>query len=211
MKRNIMKKIFAVLAVVLLLVGCVKENENTNGNKTVEKVDYKKAIVIYFSRAGENYNVGTVDTGNTAMMASYVKEYLNADSFEIVPKVPYPSKYNEAKDIANKELEEKARPEILYELKNLEEYDTIFLGYPIWCNDMPMIIYTFIETYDLSGKTIIPFNTHEGSGNAGTFTKLSNILKNSNVNKKGLSLTGKTARTQKGKEQTIEWLKSLGY
>lgn len=209
MKKVLIRGLFVIVFAMILLVGCEKEKTNSNG--TVEKVDYKKAIVIYFSRAGENYSVGVVDVGNTAIMAGYIKDYLGADSFEIIPKVAYPERYDEAKEIANKELDENARPEIKNAIKNLDDYDTVFLGYPIWCGDMPMIIYTFIEKYNLSGKTVIPFNTHEGSGNAGTYVTLKNKLKSANVNENGLALTGKVARTTSGKEQTIKWLESLGY
>ena len=210
MKKKIFGSILIIVGIALFVVGCDFKNSSKTNNSS-EKSEYKNAIIIYFSRAGENYNVGVVEEGNTALMASYIKDYLNIDSFEIVPKVAYPEKYEETQEIANRELKEQARPEILNTIDNLDEYDTIFLGYPIWCNNMPMIIYTFIEKYDLSGKTIIPFNTHEGSGNAGTYVTLSEKLKNSTVNKNGLSLTGKVARTKEGKEQTIEWLKSLGY
>ena len=209
MKKVLIRGLFVIVFAMILLVGCEKEKTNSNG--TVEKVDYKKAIVIYFSRAGENYSVGVVDVGNTAIMAGYIKDYLGADSFEIIPKVAYPERYDEAKEIANKELDENARPEIKNAIKNLDDYDTVFLGYPIWCGDMPMIIYTFIEKYNLSGKTVIPFNTHEGSGNAGTYVTLKNKLKSANVNENGLALTGKVARTTSGKEQTIKWLESLRY
>jgi flavodoxin len=145
------------------------------------------------------------------MMASYIKEYLNADSFEIVPVKKYSDNYNEATEEATKEQNENARPKIKNKLDNLNDYNTIFIGYPIWWGDMPQIIYSFIEEYDLSGKTIIPFNTHEGSGSSGTYNTLKNKLKGSNVNINGLALTGTISRTNEGKEKTIKWLKELGY
>ena len=76
---------------------------------------------------------------------------------------------------------------------------------------MPMIVYTFIEEYNLNNKTIVPFNTHEGSGSSGTFETLKNKLKKSNVNTNGLAITGQDARSKEGKEKTINWLKELGY
>ena len=175
-----------------------------------KKID-EKILVVYFSKTGENYNVGTVNVGNTAMMASYIKEYLNADSFEIVPVNKYSDNYKESTDEAKKEQNENARPEIKNKLDNLADYDTVFIGYPIWWGDMPMILYTFIENYDLANKKIIPFNTHEGSGNAGTYTKLKSLLDKSNVITDGLAITGSKSRTDSGKEETINWLKKLGY
>lgn len=215
-------KILLIITLIAIvgISGCSKQNqvEETkakgilDNNVSTEKSDtQEKILVVYFSKTGENYNVGTIDVGNTAMMASYIKEYLNADSFEIVPVKKYSDNYQESTDEAKKEQNENARPEIKNKLENIDQYDTIFLGYPIWWGDLPMIVYTFIESYDLSNKTIIPFNTHEGSGNAGTYSTLKNKLSSSNVKTDGLALQGKVARTDNGKEQTINWLKKLGY
>lgn len=220
-----MKKKILFIAVILITIigitGCSKKTDNkieTEANDILNNNSPKentrsdgKILVVYFSKTGENYNVGTVSVGNTALMASYIKEYLNADSFEIVPVNKYSDNYKESTDEAKKEQNENARPEIKNKLENLNEYDTIFIGYPIWWGDLPMIVYTFIENYDLSNKTIIPFNTHEGSGNAGTYNTLKNKLTESNVNTNGLALQGSVARTDEGKNQTIAWLKELGY
>lgn len=197
-----MKKLLIIVFLTFMLFGCGK-NEKTDTND--------KAIVIYFSRAGENYSVGNVDVGNTAIMASYIKDYLKCDSFEIVPEVPYSDVYDEVYVQANTEKQEQARPAIKNKIDNLKDYNTIFLGYPIWCNDLPMIMYTFMETYDLSNKTIIPFNTHEKSKSAGTYEIIQKLLPNSKVNLNGLYLTGSEARTEDGRKKTVQWLKSLGY
>jgi flavodoxin len=181
-------------------------NDILNKNNTDSKV-----LVVYFSRTGENYNVGNVEVGNTAMVASYIKEYLKADSFEIVPVDKYPEKYDECTDIAQKEKNDNARPKIQDKINNFDSYDTVFLGYPIWWGDLPMIMYTFMEEYDFNGKNVIPFNTHEGSGDAGTYQSIQTKLPNAKVNTKGLALDGKTARSDDGKQQTIDWLKGLGY
>ena len=197
-----MKKLLIIVFLTFMLFGCGK-NEKTDTND--------KAIVIYFSRAGENYSVGNVDVGNTAIMASYIKDYLKCDSFEIVPEVPYSDVYDEVYVQANTEKQEQARPAIKNKIDNLKDYNTIFLGYPIWCNDLPMIMYTFMETYDLSNKTIIPFNTHEKSKSAGTYEIIQKLLPNSKVNLNGLYLTGSEARTEDGRRKTEQWLKSLDY
>ena len=197
-----MKKLLIIVFLTFMLFGCGK-NEKRDTND--------KAIVIYFSRAGENYSVGNVDVGNTAIMASYIKDYLKCDSFEIVPEVPYSDVYDEVYVQANTEKQEQARPAIKNKIDNLKDYNTIFLGYPIWCNDLPMIMYTFMETYDLSNKTIIPFNTHEKSKSAGTYEIIQKLLPNSKVNLNGLYLTGSEARTEDGRKKTVQWLKSLGY
>ena len=218
-----MKKKTLLLIIVLCLglvcvTGCCKDNKKNSENEKKAndvlkntKKSSSKVLVVYFSKTGENYNVGKVDVGNTAMMASYIVDMLEADSFEIVPVKKYSDNYEECTEEAKKEQSENARPKIKNKLENIESYDTIFIGYPIWWGDLPMIVYTFLEEYDLSGKTIIPFNTHEGSGNAGTYNTIKNKLSNSNVNTNGLALQGSTARTNEGKDKTINWLKELGY
>ena len=184
----------------------IHANNILNKNNTDSKI-----LVVYFSRTGENYNVGNVEVGNTAMVASYIKEYLKADSFEIIPTNKYSDKYQECLDQANKEKDENARPEIQNKISNFDQYDTIFVGYPIWWGDMPMIMHTFFESYDFNGKKVIPFNTHEGSGDAGTYSTVQKDLPKANVTTDGLALDGKTARSDDGKQKTIDWLKGLGY
>ena len=152
-------------------------NDILNKNNTDSKV-----LVVYFSRTGENYNVGNVEVGNTAMVASYIKEYLKADSFEIVPVDKYPDNYDECTKLASKEKEDNARPKIADKIDNFDSYKTVFVGYPIWWGDLPMIMYTFLEEYDFDGKTVIPFNTHEGSGDAGTYTTSGKTSKSNSQN-----------------------------
>ena len=218
MKKKILLSLLVILG-LFIIKGCGNNKANPEAekkandilnNQTETKTD-SKTLIVYFSRTGENYNVGNVEVGNTAIMASYMKEYLNADSFEIVPVNKYPDSYDECLKVATKEKEEDARPAIESKLDDVSKYDTIFIGYPIWWGEIPQIVYTFMEEYDLSGKTIIPFNTHEGSGSAGTYITIKNKLAKSNVNTNGLALQGKVARTDKGKEKTINWLKELGY
>lgn len=213
-----MKKIILLLILSLIVVGLgisevtaisdaeTQANDILNKNNTDSKI-----LVVYFSRTGENYNVGNVEVGNTAMVASYIKDYLKADSFEIIPVNKYPDKYQECLDQATKEKNENARPEIQNKISNFDQYDTIFLGYPIWWGDLPMIMHTFFESYDFNGKKVIPFNTHEGSGDAGTYTTVQKDLPKANVTTDGLALDGKTARSDDGKQKTIDWLKGLGY
>ena len=117
-----------------------------------------KVLVAYFSRAGENYAVGRTEKGNTAALAEIIADETGGDLFEIKTKEAYPEKLKEVLEVARREQKENARPE-LAEKVNLADYDIIFLGYPNWCSDMPMAVYTFLETNDFEGKTIIPFST----------------------------------------------------
>ena len=190
---------------------------NLKDNKESEEEtasDSQKVLIAYFSRADENYSVGTVDVGNTEIMAGFIKEYLGdkADEFKIDPAQSYPTDYKECTEVATEEKNSNARPEFKNANSlNIDDYDTIFIGYPIWWGDVPMIINTFLEKYDFSGKTIIPFNTHEGSGNSGTYTSIKNKMKSSTVNTDGLAIRGKDAREEKSRNTVENWLKGLGY
>ena len=187
------------------------KKEETDNNESINKNPSNKTLVVYFSMAGEVYNVGNVEVGNTALVASYMSDYLNADLFEIIPSKNYTRVYKDLIKVAKEEQKKNERPQIKNKIDNFEKYDTVFIGYPIWWGDLPQILYTFLEEYNFDNKTIIPFNTHEGSGSSGTYNTIKNKLTNANVNINGLSLQGKNARTDNGKEQTINWLKKLGY
>ncbi len=130
-------------------------------------------LVIYFSRTGEQYEVGVIDKGNTAIVAEMIAEQTGADMFEVLPVDDhYPMTYDALTDVAKQEQNDKARPEYSGELPDLAKYSTIFIGSPVWWGDWPMIMYTMFEKNDFSGKTLIPFSTHEGSGLSGFDKKL---------------------------------------
>lgn len=170
-----------------------------------------RILIAYFSRAGENYGVGVVSKGNTAIIAELIAELTGGDLFEIEPITPYPSSYEETRVISMQELAENARPPIANAVGNMEEYDIVFMGYPIWCVDLPMIVYSFLESYDLSGKTVIPFNTHGGSGQAGTQNIIEAKLPDSTV-LGGLAVPGADAQNAPDEVRGLvaEWLEGLG-
>ena len=167
---------------------------------------HNNVLIAYFSRAGENWQVGIVDRGNTAVIADYISEEIDADEFEILPVVPYPEGYEETKTIATRERDNNERPEFKGEIENLDQYDTVFLGYPIWYGGMPMIMYTFLEKYDMSGKTIIPFSTHGGSGWGSSLTELKTLCPNAEF-VTGFSTAGTNARSSQDAVRT--WLSGL--
>lgn len=169
----------------------------------------KKTLVVYFSRGDENYNVGAVEIGNTELLAKRIAEVTGADEFKIVPEKTYPENYMECVDLATSEKETGARPEYVGDVNDFAQYDTVFLGYPIWWGDLPMIVYSFIEKHNFDGKTVIPFCTHEGSGNSGTYEKLQAKLPGAALKGDGFNMTGTVARTEKGLEQLDEWLNKL--
>ena len=174
----------------------------------------KDAVVIFFSRIGEQYSVGYIEKGNTAIVAEMIAEKTGADVFEIVPEEDnYPTdNYNALTDMALQEQKDNARPAIANEIENFDDYDTVFLGYPIWWNDLPMILYTFLENHDFSGKTVIPFCTHGGSRMAGTEAKIRNVITADSV-LNGLAVAGTDAQnnTDSVQESVNNWLSGLGY
>lgn len=170
----------------------------------------KKALVIYFSRAGENYNVGTVQKGSTEILAEMIAKETGGDLFKIDPVTPYPTNYNETVRIARDEKRNSTRPKIKNKVNNLQNYDVIFLGYPIWHGDLPMAFYTFFDENNLSGKTIILFSTHEGSGLADTVNSIEKYTKG-NVVRAVLSVRGKKVQDSNGEVEieVKEWIKHL--
>lgn len=173
-----------------------------------------KVLVAYFSRADENYSVGTIKEGNTAKIAKIIAQKTGADLFEIKTQKPYPKSYKECTDVAMTEKNQNVRPALATDLTQEEigKYETIFIGYPIWWGDMPMALYTFLESKNLDGKTIIPFCTHEGSGLSGTAGILKAMFKKSTV-KDGLAVRGKTAQNDKAaSEKAVDvWIKKAGF
>ena len=172
-----------------------------------ETADSGRVLVAYFSRTGENYSVGVISKGNTAIVAELIAEQTGADLFEIVPVVPYPFDYEEMKIVSTQERDSNARPKIANAVENWDDYDVVFLGYPIWYTDMPMIVYSFLESYDFSGKTVIPFNTHEGSGQSGTQSRIMTTIPTATV-MNGLAIRGATAQndTASAKSAVERWI-----
>lgn len=198
-----MKKIQIVLT-VLCACGIFLFAQNAVSQNYAMK--NKKVLVAYFSRTGENYNVGKISKGNTHIIAEMIAEETDGKLFQIEPVNPYPDEYNACVEVAKTEKENKSRPAIKGDVV-VEEYDVIYIGYPNWWGDMPMSVYTFIEKHDWQGKTVIPFCTHEGSGLSDTENKIKKACDGATV-LNGLAIRGTTA--QKSQEQarktTIDWL-----
>ena len=172
-----------------------------------------KPLVVYFSRVDENYSVGNITEGNTAIIAKMIAAKTGADIFEIKPVKSYPKSYKECTDVAKKEQKENARPAIQKGTPDLSQYDRIFLGYPIWWGDLPMCVYTWLEENNLNGKTVIPFCTHEGSGLSGTPSSLAKKLKGAKVEQAALAVRGATAQNRRAEAEKAvdDWLKKNGF
>ncbi len=173
-----------------------------------------RILVVYFSRTGEQYTVGVIDHGNTAIVAEMIADETGADLFEILPEDDhYPMTYAELTDVAKKEQNEKARPAYAGEVPDLSQYDTIFIGAPVWWGDWPMIMYTFFEenAEALAGKNLVPFSTHEGSGLSGFDKKLSSAIPGSTV-LKGLATRGNDCQNKQDsvRKSVNDWIADLG-
>ena len=178
-----------------------------------DKVQGKHILVAYFSRTGDNYAVGNIARGNTHIVADMIAEVVGADTFEIKTLKDYPANYKECTEVAKNELEENARPELAAKVPNMQDYDVIFLGYPIWWSDMPMAVYTFMESYNFQGKTIIPFCTSAGDVLTGKESRvIPEHAKGAKV-LEGLGIEGKRAQQnpESVKPQVQKWLEKLGF
>ena len=210
-----MKKLLAVILILIMTIPMALADET---------LSEPRILVAYLSRAGENYNVGTVkegsasaayagyiEKGNTAILAEVIAEATGGDLFAISTVTPYPDDYATMLQVAQEEINTNARPQLAGTVENMDDYDIIFIGYPIWHGRMPQVIYTFLESYDLTGKTVVPFNTHEGSGQSGTQQVIANVLPGSTV-LQGLAVRGKTAQEDSEQTQALVngWLEGLG-
>ncbi len=166
-----------------------------------------KALVVYFSHAGDNYAVGVVEVGNTKIIADYISELTGADQFEIVCVKNYDMAYQPLCDLAKKEQEKGELPAFRGGIDNLDAYDTVFIGGPVWWGTWPQVMFTFFQHYDLNGKTLIPFTTHEGSGLGRCVKDLRAAYPKATIRGE-FSIYGHDAR--QGKESVRKWLKGLG-
>ena len=151
-----------------------------------------KKLVAFYSRADENYFNGSlkyIQVGNTEKAAKIIAQATGSDLFKIEQKNPYAKDYNTCIAQAQRDFQMNARPELAVLPDNLEQYDEIYLGYPNYWGTMPMAVYTFLEAFDFTKKTIHPFCTHEGSGLSSTEKDISNAAHGANVSN-GLAITG---------------------
>lgn len=219
-----MKKIislFMALAMVLSLAACStneppsestpeESSSQTNESTPAPSNTNGKNLVVYFSMP-DNVDDSTVvidgeTLGNTQYMAYVIQETVGADIFRIEPETPYPTDHDELVDLASEEQSDNARPAIKDTIENFDTYENIFVGYPNWWGDMPMILYSFFDKYDFSGKTIIPFNTHGGSGFSGTISTIKELEPNAEV------LDGKSISRndiQDAEQEIVDWVNSL--
>ena len=168
-----------------------------------------KILIAYYSRKGQNYVNGSIKNlakGNTEIVAEFIQKAVGGELFEIDTVKNYPADYTECTEVAKVEIKQKARPELKKYLASVDEYDKIFLGYPIWWSVPPMAVSTFMEKYNFSGKKIIPFATHEGSGLGGSVSYLKKICPNAEI-LQGLAIHGADAKNSE--TEVARWAKKF--
>ena len=216
-----MKKILTMmlgLGCVLMAMACSSGNDDVDGVTGAtqpsggdEGTAKGKTLVVYFSRAGENWQVGVVERGNTAIMVDYIKDAANVDVFEIVPEVAYPENYQECIEYVNNiEIPQNLRPAYKGDVENIGDYETVMIGGPIWWARPPMIIRTFLEAHpELANKTLVPFGTHGGSG-VGSYTSLLREYFPEATILEALGIAGVDIRSESARTTVGNWLKRLG-
>ena len=165
----------------------------------------KKSLIIYFSRADENYFGGEmryVDKGNTEIIAEYIKEITNADMFKVEPLNSYPADYMKCIEEAKVRTKEHNAP-IKKEIPDISSYEVIYVGSPIYWGGMPEELFTALKGHDFNGKTIRPFTTHEGSGLSGVPRQLKEICIGS-VILEGLAIEG--SQVKNSKQKVEDWI-----
>ena len=147
--------------------------------------------------------------GNNEYIAQMIQGEVGGDLFPIETVQEYPGTHDALLEFAYNEKQENARPELATEIENFDSYDTVFLGYPNWNADLPMPLYTFLESYDFSGKTIIPFTTHGGSGFSGTIRTIESLQPAANVIEDGLSISRRNVPN--AQQEVADWAAGLGF
>lgn len=211
MKRRIMMLVLGIAVIMVAIFGIFtylnnNQNESQDTNETVSnesKTDdinienMGNTLILYFSKSG-----------NTETVANYIHEEIGGDIVKLETVQTYPEDYDELVDYAREEQRDNARPELETAIENIEQYDTIFLGYPNWWGDMPMPIYSFLDQYDLSNKTIAPFITHGGSGLSGTPANIANEEPDAVITE-GLAINGDDV--DDCQDEVNEWLNELNF
>ncbi len=162
----------------------------------------KKSLIIYFSRADENYSVGYIEKGNTEVIAEYIQEITNGDMFKVEPANPYAKDYNTCIEEA-KERQANHNAPIIGEVPNITEYEVIYIGAPVYWSDLPEEMVTAIKDLNFSGKTIRPFTTHEGSGLGSIPSQIKKICSGAIV-LDGLAIRGSSVNTSKNRVE--DWI-----
>ena len=196
-------------------------DSQTDGNEEVgnEEVGNENILIAYFT-AAENSGVDAIASASYSMIdgqavgriravADMIQDKVGGELFSIQTSVVYPADGAELIDYAAEEQANNARPELTTHIENLDQYDTIFIGYPNWWGDMPQVLYSFFDEYDFSGKTIIPFNVHNGSRFSRTIQTIEELEPGATVIEDGFTVSEQTVAD--AASDVAAWLEELGY
>lgn len=211
MKKRIMMLVLGIAVIMVAIFGIFtylnnNQNESQDTNETVS--NESKTDDINIENMGNTLILYFSMSGNTETVANYIHEEIGGDIVKLETVQTYPEDYDELVDYAREEQRDNTRPELETTIENIEQYDTIFLGYPNWWGDMPMPIYSFLDQYDLSNKTIAPFITHGGSGLSGTSANIANEEPDGVVTE-GLAINGDDV--DDCQDEVNEWLDELNF
>ena len=198
------KSIITAALALIMATGCNAQNKQEV--KSSNKNTMSKSIVIFFSHAGDNYSVGNIEVGNTKIVADYISEIKGADQFEIVTHKYDGMAYMPLIELAKEEANKGELPPYEGTVPDLSQYDTVFIGGPVWWGTYPQVMFTLFKDINLDGKTVIPFTTHEGSGLASCASDLKKAFPKAKVTGE-FSIYGHEVRT--GKAKVEKWLKGL--
>lgn len=196
-----------------------RENAADSAAAIEERVDgnHGRVLVAYFSvpetdgvdavSSASRVKVNGEMTSNTRYVASVIADATDGELFEIKTERTYSGSHKALIEAAQEEHDSDARPKLIFHIKSFDQYDTIFVGFPIWCFDMPMAIYSFFNEYDFSGKIIIPFTTHAGSGLEGSVNKIAKLERGSTVVEGHAVHRDKVSQS---KQEVVDWLRNIG-
>lgn len=199
-----MKRIITAVLVLLMATSCNAQNKQEV--KSSNKNNMSKSIVIFFSHAGDNYSVGNIEVGNTKIVADYITEIKGADQFEIVTHKYDGMAYTPLINLAKEEANKGELPPYEGTAPDLSQYDTVYIGGPVWWGTYPQVMFTLFKDINLDGKTVIPFTTHEGSGLASCASDVKKAFPKAKVTGE-FSIYGHEVRT--GKAKVEKWLNGL--
>ena len=209
------KNIIFVALALIMATGCNGQNVKTHDRASQQdneisknQNNLSKSIVIFFSHAGDNYAVGNIEVGNTKIVADYISEITGADQFEIVTHKYDGMAYNPLIKLAQEEANKGELPPYEGAAPDLSQYDTVFIGGPVWWGTYPQVMFTLFKDINLDGKTVIPFTTHEGSGLASCASDVRKAFPKAKVTGE-FSIYGHEVRS--GRAKVEKWLKGLGY
>jgi len=205
-----MKRIITAVLALLIVTSCNGQDIKTQGRASqannLKSQNMSKSIVIFFSHAGDNYSVGNIEVGNTKIVADYITEIKGADQFEIVTHKYDGMAYMSLIELAKEEANKGELPPYEGTAPDLSQYDTVFIGGPVWWGTYPLVMFTLFKDINLDGKTVIPFTTHEGSGLASCVSDVKKAFPKAKVTGE-FSIYGHEVRTERAKVE--KWLKSL--